>query len=499
LLRAPLVLALAVLLHACAGRPASTVVVAPEPPSPREQLRRDLDALFTTPSVAHAQWGVSIQTLREPDTLYSLNASRFMVPASNQKLLTTAVAAERLGWDFRFTTRVLANGTVDSDGTLTGDLVIVGNGDPTINPRHPERWHVFDAWAAILRHKGITAINGHLIGDDNAFVEPGWGVGWSWDNLQYGFGAPVGALQYHENQVAVVIGPGMEPGARAIIGTSPIGNGLFIEHGVVTAAEGTETQVDIARVPGSPLLHVRGHIAARARPVTIMASIDNPTRLFLNAFREALGRHGIVVSGNTIDIDDLRVPPDFAHTQELIVDRSAPLSEIIDVANKWSRNGYAETLLFALAPPDAPATGTRGLDAMRGTLAAWGIAPDAYLPQDGSGLSRYDYVSADMLVALLRRIAEDDTHGRLFRLTLPVAGISGTLSGRMKGTPAEGRVAAKTGSLSHVRTLSGYLTTIEGEPLVFSILVNNYRVPTADVEALVDRALVRLVQWTSGH
>jgi D-alanyl-D-alanine carboxypeptidase/D-alanyl-D-alanine-endopeptidase (penicillin-binding protein 4) len=451
--------------------------------------------MFSAPGVDHVQWGVTFYSLRTAQTLYSLNASRFMVPASNQKILTTAVAAERLGWDFRFTTRVLTTAPIAPDGSIDGDVIVTSNGDPTINPRHPDRWRAFDDWARVLKAKGLTAINGRLIGDDNAFAEPGWGVGWAWDNLQYGYGAPPSALQYHENQIEVVVGPGMAAGTRAIITTSPAGSGVIVENAVSTVAADAETLVDISRVPGTAYLTVRGQVATGAKPVFLTASVDNPTRLYLAALREALGRLGISVAGGIMDIDDRHTPLRVDDAIELIVDTSPPLAEIVDVAMKWSRNIYAETLLAAIAPPGEAASATRGLQSMRETLEGWGILPDAYLPRDGSGLSRYDYVTADTLTRLLTRLSADVNHAERFQATLPVGGVSGSLATRMKGTAAEGRVRAKTGTLSNVRTLSGYLTTLDGDTIVFSMLANNFRVSTAEIDAIMETALNRVIQF----
>ena len=162
---------------------------------------------------------------------------------------------------------------------------------------------------------------------------------------------------------------------------------------------------------------------------------------------------------------------------------------------KWSRNEYAETLLRALSPPGKPATSEAGLEVLREQLRVWGIPREYYQASDGSGLSRTSFVTAEALSRLLTYIWADPKHADLFRGTLPVAGVSGTLAERLKGTPAEKRVWAKTGSLSGVRTLSGYIVTLAGEPLVFSILVNNYRVPTAEIDAIVDKALIKLVEF----
>ena len=489
-------IALTALLSACAARSSTpTTRAAIESPDAREQLRRELQTLFIAPATEHAQWAVSFYSPRNTETLFSLNASHFMVPASSQKLITAAVAAERLGWDYRYTTRVLSTAPVGEDGTIEGDVIVVGSGDPTINPRHPARWRAFDDWAAALKARGVTLINGRLIGDDNAFAEPGWGFGWSWDDLHQGYGAEPSALQFNENQIDVLVGPGMIAGSRAIIATSPLGSGMVIDHAVTTVAAGEQTVVEIARMPGTSFLNVRGQIAADAKPLTINASVENPTRFFVTALREALSRNGIFVSGGVTDVDELHAPVPHAQLHELVVDQSPPLAEIIDVMLKWSRNIYAESLLTSLAPAGAPASGARGLESLRETLGGWGIVRDNYLARDGSGLSRYDYVTADAMTSLLGHLLADPTHAEPFQATLPVSGMSGTLANRMKGTPAEGRVRAKTGTMSNVRSMCGYVTTLDGEQLVFAMLANDFRVPAAEIDAVMDRALNVIVRF----
>lgn len=437
---------------------------------------------------------MTFYSLRSAEFLYSLNPRRLMVPASIQKMLTSAVAAERFGWDYRFTTRVLSSAPIGADGTIDGDVIIVGSGDPSINPRHPERWRAFDDWAAALKARGVKIISGRLIGDDNAFAEPAWGFGWSWDDLHHGYGAEPSALQFNENKVEVIVGPGMDAGSRAVISTSPLGSGLVVDHAVTTAPPGTQTLVSISRMPNTTLLTVRGLIAADAKPLTIDASVENPTRFFVTALREAFARHGIFVAGGVADIDEVRVTwPD--ELQELVVDQSPPLRDLVDVALKWSRNIYAESMLLSMAPAGEPATASGGLEMMRRTLSQWGVSPDFYLARDGSGLSRYNYVSSETMIWLLTYLWADPRHSDAFQSTLPVSGTSGTLANRLKGTLAEGRVRAKTGSMSHVRSLSGYLTTLDAEPVAFSIIANDFRVPAAEIDAIMDAALERVVQF----
>ena len=463
--------------------------------SAEEQLRRDLQAIFTDSAVDHAFWSVSVQSLKQGGPLYSLNASRMQVPASNQKLITSAVAAERLGWDYRYATKIYTTGTLSEGGDLDGDLVVVSNGDPTINPRHPERWGAFDAWAKELYAKGVRHIRGDLIGDDNAFAEPGYGVGWAWDDLVTGYGAAVGALQYNENQIELMILPGSEPGSRAVISQSPPGGGMLVDHAVTTAAAGQPSRINVARHPGAALLSVSGQIAVDSPPIIELAAVPNPTLFYLNALRATLERHRILVSGKTLDVDDQRVKPDYSRATLVVDDQSPTLDAVIDVCLKWSRNEYAETMLMSLAPPGAEATATAGLAVVDETLLAWGIKPEWYVARDGSGLSRNDYLAPDALITLLTRVWKDDRHREKFQATLPQSATSGSLANRLKDTVAAGRVWAKTGSMSNVRSLSGYLMTLDNEPLVFSIIVNGFHVPASRIDAAMDEALVRLVKF----
>lgn len=459
-------------------------------------LASALSSLFASPELEHAHIGVLVRSLLTGETLYARNEQQLFVPASNQKLLTVAAAAKRLGWDYRYTTRVLATGPVKPDGTLDGNLVVVGSGDPTINPRHPERWSALDDWAAQIAARGVTVVNGHLIGDDNAFAEPGWGSGWSWDDLVTDYGSPIGALQYNENEVELLIGPGMAPGKPAIISSAPLGHGLLVDNQVVTVASDQPPRIAIDRVPGTIMLNVRGQVPVGSSARTRRVAVDNPTTLFLNAFREALARKGIFVGGSAIDIDELRQPPDMTGAETWVTDRSAPLYEIADPLQKWSRNGYAETLLWTLSPPGGPANESAGLAVLRDTLTSLGVDPSLYRAFDGSGLSRYDMVSPEALVDLLTAVWNDAELVGPYRAALPVAGLAGSLADQMKGTPAEGRVWAKTGSMFNIRSISGYALTADNEPLVFSFLANNYTVPSAQIEAMYDQALERIAAVT---
>lgn len=287
----------------------------------------------------------------------------------------------------------------------------------------------------------------------------------------------------------------MAAGVPAIISISPPGSGLTLDHAVVTAPAGSPSRVSLERIPGASVLRVTGEVAAGAAPVSQTAAVPNPTTFYLDALREALLRHGISIRGRPIDIDDLATPPDMRTASLLLEDRSAPLFDIVDETNKWSRNLYAETLLRSLSPAGAPATTEAGLKVLTETLRTWGVSTDYYLARDGSGLSRYDYLTPDALIGVLTYMWLNPAHAESFRAALPQSGVSGSLAQRLKGTPGATRVWAKTGSMSQVRSLAGYVVTAEGEPLVFAFMVNGFRVPTREIDAAMDQALLRLVAF----
>jgi D-alanyl-D-alanine carboxypeptidase/D-alanyl-D-alanine-endopeptidase (penicillin-binding protein 4) len=489
-------LAIVVLAAGCAPK-TKPVTGGPRPytvPRPGvKALKADLASYYQDPAFQNAVWGVFIKSLATGETLFSLNPGTFLMPASNMKVVTMAAAAEKLGWDYRFTTAVVATGPVEG-GVLKGDLVVVGSGDPSLGGRPTEGPAVLDRWADEIGAKGITRIDGRIIGHDNAFDDEGLGQGWSWDYLAYGYATPIGGLDYNENIVRLSVTPGPAVGAPAVVTATPEASGLEVDGTVTTAAPGGELELTVTRRPGSRRLVVRGTVPVGRANATQTVSVENPTEFLVGEFRRALVARGIEVAGAAVDVDTLPAPPDLARGETLVSYTSPPLSEIAKVLLKVSQNLYADTLLKAIGRPadGGPATTQEGRRVLREILQGWGIAPDRYLQADGSGLSRYNYLTADVLVAVLTRMYADNRHIEPFINALPVAGVDGTIAGRMKDTVAQGNARAKTGSIAHARALSGYVTSAEGEPLVFSMIVNNFNVPQSQADAVIDRAVVRL-------
>lgn len=441
-------------------------------------------------------WGVEVKSLDTGKVIYALNARKLMMPASNMKIVTVAAAAEILGWDHRFKTTLETAAPVEL-GTLKGDLVVRGTGDPTINTRGNRATTVFDEWAAALKAAGITRIDGAIVGDDDAFDDRGLGQGWAWDYLQAGYAAAVGALQFNEDVAKLTIRPGATPGEPALVDVTA-GAGYRIVSRVVTGEAGSPASIDFERRASEAVLDVTGTIAAGAAAVTRDVAVVNPTVYFAQAVRNALVERGIDVSGGGVDLDDVRDWLPAQPRRALVESASPPLRDIAAVTMKVSQNLYAETLLKAVgAATGQTGSAGSGRAAARAVFTTWGIPADSYVQADGSGLTRYDYVTADMIVTILERLHREPRHRDAFYATLPIAGKDGTIATRMRGTRAEANAVAKTGSISNVRALSGYVKTRDGETLAFSILANNFTIPAATVTWIADLAVETLANHTN--
>jgi serine-type D-Ala-D-Ala carboxypeptidase/endopeptidase (penicillin-binding protein 4) len=490
-------------VHPNAGTHAPTGRTAPSHAADRAvaQLRADLTAIFDAPLTGHAQWGVLVRSLDSGELLYARDAGKLMMPASNMKIVTTAAAAEVLGWDARFVTTLETTAPVEH-GTLRGDLVVRGGGDPTINGRGDRGRAVFGEWAHALRRQGIHAIDGRIVGDDRLFDREWLGTGWAWDDLHNGYAAPVGALQFNENTTDLTISPGAAAGEPAVVILGG-GSGLTLwNHTMTTAADVPDTLV-VRRHLDRPVLEVSGTVPLPLRAAhdthapelsrVRRVAVTHPTRYFVHALKDALLAEGLSVRGDAVALDDLPPtasgPPDHAW-RVLARTESPPFREIAAVLLKVSQNLYAESVLKSLGvATSGHGTTAAGRTAVHAVLERWRLDPSALLMADGSGLSRYNYASPALLVGILERMYSEPVHRDVFIAALPVAGRDGTIEGRMRRTYAEGNATAKTGSLSNVRALSGYVRTRNGEMLVFSIVANSFAIPPATITWMADLAV----------
>ena len=404
--------------QAAGGGPAPSV-------NPLERLRHSLDSLASNPQFRNSHIGILAVNPRTGDTLYSRNAGRLFMPASNMKIVTGSVALALLGPDYRYKTAFVSRGGAIRDSVLDGDLIVIGRGDPTVSNRAQQgdarSWmrRAADSIAA----RGIKRVTGSLIRGGNAFPDSIYGYGWELDDLSGDSGAPVDELLYDE--------------------------GMTKTHRVIA---GRDTLVDVA---------------TRA-----------PARTYLEALAAALAERGILVGGGISDSTaDITAP----RTDTLFVVSSPPLRDILRLFEKPSQNQIAEILLHTVGlEQTGVGSADSGSAVVSRQLLEWGAERDGFVVYDGSGLSRHDLLSPETIVRTLVAI-ERDTAFSAFYEALPVAGVDGTLRSRMKATPAEGNMHAKTGSLQFVRSLSGYVTDADGDRLVFSLLHNHFTVPVDSV------------------
>jgi D-alanyl-D-alanine carboxypeptidase/D-alanyl-D-alanine-endopeptidase (penicillin-binding protein 4) len=460
--------------------------------APIQQLRQDVVDAITAPGLQRATWGVAVRSLERGEPLLELNADALLVPASVAKLVTLATAADAVGWDYRFETTVTAAGPV-VDGVLSGDLVIRGNGDPTIESTGGP---TLADWVDALARRGLRRVTGRVVGDDNGTEEPLPRFAWAWDDLGYPYGALPGALNLGENAVTITLSPGLQAGAPALLTVPTSARELPLTSSVSTGSPGSDATLRPILQPGGLGVRVLGTLPAGGSPSTFSVSVGNPTLWFATILRQRMRDAGIAVDGPPVDIDNL--VDDLAPEEVLHVHHSPPLSALAEPMMKDSLNLYAETVLWLNTGPTGARHTDAALDALGARLASWGVPEGDHQLVDGSGLSRRDTLTARTLVTVLARFHEPQGASPWMQ-ALPVAGRDGTLISRLVGTPAEGNVAAKTGSMSNIRSLAGYVRTRDGEPLAFAIIANNFEGSGAAAVEAIDRIAVALSSFSRGR
>ena len=454
--------------------------------SPWATLRAGIDSLLDDPAFASAHWGVLIVDPARGDTLYSRNAGKLFLPASNQKLVTGAVALARLGPAYRWTTVLAPRGRV-ARGVLRGDLLVIGNGDPSMSDAmRGDVRASFDSLARALRVAGVRRITGGLVHAGDALPGDPYGFGWAHDDFDEPYSAPVDELFLNEGFARLVVRGGVRTGARARFEVTP-SLGAFPVRLAVRTAAGPVAALARPRVAFEEGAYVVRGTLRPGDSVSFALAIREPARAWLAAFRDALVRQGVRV-GTRITRDTSRV----VARDTLVAWRSPELARVLPVFEKPSQNQLGELLFRTLgAVFDSTGSEAAGRRVVSEQLARWGVDSTRAAVRDGSGLSRHDYIAPEAIIRLLdamQRSADSTT----FREALPVAGIDGTIANRMRGTAAAGRVQAKTGTLDKARSLSGYVTTAGGATLLFSMLCNNWTTNVRAVERVQDAIAVRL-------
>jgi D-alanyl-D-alanine carboxypeptidase/D-alanyl-D-alanine-endopeptidase (penicillin-binding protein 4) len=439
------------------------------------------DALLGTGPASKGEWGLLIVDPETGETLYEQNADRYFVPASNMKLFTTALALAKLGPEYRFHTTVETQGTISSEGVLSGDAVLVGRGDPNLsNRKFPyELKEEFDGpvekvlagLADALVAKGVKTISGDVIGDDSYFPRERYPNGWEIDDMVWEYGAAISAIVVDDNTVALTLTPGEQAGSPVQATVSPATPEFTVENEVVTSAAGVKSDLTLTREPGANVVVVKGTLPAKGTQRKLVLAIEEPAQHAASTLKRLLEERGVKVVG----IAKAKHNGAESSGDPIVLAEhvSVPLGDAVKLINKISQNLHTEMLLRTVARQGGTwATPEDLVKVPADFYASVGIAADDVVQTDASGLSRHDLVTPRAVVTLLA-FAQKQPWFETYYGSLPVAGVDGTLEDRMKGTPAAGRIHAKTGSVEHVRTLSGFAETLDGRRLIFSFLSNN--------------------------
>ncbi len=462
-------------------------------------MQKDLAEVFDDPKFEHALWGVHVEDAATGEVVYARNNEKFVIPASNMKLFVGAAMFETFGAEFQFATEIHATGPI-RDGVLNGSLIVRGGGDPSIGGRFHknDRLYIFRQWAAELKKKGIEKIDGNIIGDDDLFEDAPYGKGWQWDDLPYWYAAKVSALSFNDNCIDLLIEPGRSVGAPAVIKASPKTDYVTIDNQTVTLKRRPRSDRELKELvyrpsPDGRSITVKGPVLTRQKRFQDWAAISNPTLYTVSVFREVLIQQGIEVTGDAVDIDDIKKPLKEESRQLVVEWKSPPLSKLLRVLLNNSQNLYGEMFLRYLGAKDSGyGTAKAGARAIADRMKKLGVPDGEYLVADGSGLSRENLVTPRAVCALLKAMLTSP-HSETFLNSLPVAGERGSLSGRMRKAPTVGNVRAKTGSINGVRALSGYVESGDRDLFVFSFIVNNYQTSGTSPTRLQDRACALIV------
>ena len=490
---AALLLILALVFLACGGpfqfRKTSS--------APERRLAEDLQAILDRPELAPMTIGLKVVSPVTGQILFSRHSNGLFHPASNTKMFTAVGVLQTLGAEYRYLTSVF----VDGDGfnradTLHASLYLLGRGDPLLETAH------LDSLAGLVaNNSGARVIAGDVVVDDAYFDDIPYGEGWMWDDVQYSYSASLNALAVNGNSVKVLVSPGASIGAPVTVSVEPPTAAVAFEVRAETTAATDTTNVEPLRVERdwssrTNRIMVTGQLGMDADEQVFYRSVEEPGLYAGRLFRDRLHARGVRVTGSVLR----GATP--TRARSIATYRSPAVTEALAHLLKNSSNLTAELLVKTMGRLSTGETGTSadGLAALRTVLADYiGLDPDRYRFADGSGLSWYNYVSPDQVVDLLLAAYQDRSIGDAFRVALPIAGVDGSLRNRMKDTAAMGNLRAKTGTLTGVSCLSGYVGTLDGETLVFSIMMNNFVVPASTARRAQDDIGALLAGFSREH
>jgi D-alanyl-D-alanine carboxypeptidase/D-alanyl-D-alanine-endopeptidase (penicillin-binding protein 4) len=443
--------------------------------------------------------GVSVFDLSTDSSIIEKNDGLLFMPASNLKLFTSAAALELLGPNFRFQTGFCRRGVIDKKGTLKGDLVIRGGGDPLVSGRFRSSiTEILDYWVDSLRTWGIKKIEGRIVVDNNFFEPPDLGPGWSWDDLSYWYACPASALSFNDNCVDLRFSPGAKVGDPAVIRFNPNTSYITTHNNAITLPGDSSFTLDYHRIPNTNDVTFFGGIPLNDTLEIDYVSVNRPDLYCATIFGELLLRSDLEVKEGVGAISDMDSTQAAAYSERLLIPlftwMSDTLGVVLKVINTNSQNFFAEQTLRTLgATRGKEGSLKEGIGTVTDFLASIGITTDDAIMYDGSGLSYLNLVKPLAIIKLLRFMSRSPNF-TIFYESLATPGKDKALGNRLKGREHNDQVRAKTGYIANVSTFSGYVRGPQsGHLLAFSIMVNHYVCPVSYVEAWEDSLISLLL------
>ncbi|MBC8288365.1 MAG: D-alanyl-D-alanine carboxypeptidase/D-alanyl-D-alanine-endopeptidase [Nitrospinae bacterium] len=425
-------------------------------------------------------FGIKIYSLDRGESLFELRAEKLFVPASNLKILTTAVALQTLGPNYRFPTRLYTDGTLKNE-VLKGNLYIKGYGDPKFVTE--QMWLLVNK----LKNLPVRKITGNIIGDDSFFDGRKRVKTWIKNPGAQAYEAPLGALSFNFNTVKAYVSPGPKAGSRPKIVIEPDTEYITLDNQARTIKPGKRNRLIVNRVDhnGFDEITVSGGIRLNQPRAQYFLNITDPTLYTLSALKKYLGHAGIQFKGKT----ELGKVPETA--MELLTHESEPLTLALQGLNKFSNNFVAEQILKTIGTEKygPPGTTLKGLKAFEEYLMELGYRQGQYKVLDGSGLSRQNRLSPQLIIDVLRYVKNDLGVYPEFVSALGVMGVDGNVKNRMRGVEISERARVKTGTLNFVSALSGYFQSLDGETFAFSILMNSLKCSNGRIKKLQDQII----------
>lgn len=514
------------------AKPTVSPTPIPTPPPVSGQTLSDLQSKIRLSlgryELRRGNIGIKIVSLDTGKVVYEENAEKYFMPASNMKSFTIAAAMEKLTPNFRFVTSVYANSQPDASGAIKGDLTIYGRGDVSISTsfNNGDYYKGLDALADKIAQAGVKRIEGNLIGDESYFSGNPIPLSWEWDDLQWYYGAEISALPLNDNALDLSVTPSSAVGMSCIVRLLPFNPVMRIVNRCATTASSVKRDLTVKKDLDQNVLEISGTMPVGDKGFTNYVTVSHPAELFVALLRQRLEQKGVVITGQTrvvnaansifntktwrtpnnqIGITDKPIPIEIAKLE------SPPFSIIAAKTMKPSQNLYTETILWTLGEEirmtfgnmtESPFANPKSTSSERGVFVVQnflqqqvGISADSIIQWDASGLSRHNLVTPASLVQIYTYMAKRSRYANEWLNSLTIGGVDGTLQNRFKGTRTNGNVRGKTGTIDQVSALSGYVTTVSGEKLVFSILVNGVNDGRLRVSA-IDEIVAQLANFS---